>query len=188
MGVQYHAKNNFKAEVGSDWAFEEIDCQLSNTMRLLVRVMIGNIVDKNRVVDILRNRPIRQGQPGWNCVSWVKEALETLWADPKALGTSVTGWDEVSQGALDYCQRKKDQHRFDGKGSFDMTSSSPLQFDSAEGGHGVKLGFFLAFAIVHLTQFLHRQFLRHGLQEIVNLMDPQSVLWTHLVGSSIFPV
>lgn len=40
--------------------------------------------------------------------------------DPKALGTSVVEWEKVRGGATDYCQRKKDQHRFDGKGNFDM--------------------------------------------------------------------
>ncbi|KAJ5189668.1 hypothetical protein N7491_008287 [Penicillium cf. griseofulvum] len=50
----------------------------------------------------------------WNCVFWVKEALEVIKVDPKALGTSVVGWERVRNEAMAYCQRKKDQHRFDG--------------------------------------------------------------------------
>jgi hypothetical protein len=64
----------------------------------------------------MKDRPLPQngallGQPGWNCVFWVKEALEMLKADPKALGTSVVEWEKVRSEAMGYCQRKKDQHR-----------------------------------------------------------------------------
>ncbi|EAW22827.1 uncharacterized protein NFIA_015200 [Aspergillus fischeri NRRL 181] len=86
---------------------------------LLVRIMVGKVADGNRLVEILRNTPIRQGQPGWNCVSWVKEALDKLKVDSKALGTSVIEWEKVRNEAMNYCQRKKDQHRFDGQGNFD---------------------------------------------------------------------
>ncbi|KAM0112865.1 hypothetical protein ACP6JB_001364 [Aspergillus fumigatus] len=101
IGVRYHAKERPKLGGGSEWFFEERD-------------------DGNRLVEILRNTPIRQGQPGWNCVFWVKEALETLKVNPKALGTSIVEWEKVRSAAMDYCQRKKDQHRFDGQGNFNM--------------------------------------------------------------------
>ncbi|KAL3408143.1 hypothetical protein V8F44DRAFT_504610, partial [Aspergillus fumigatus] len=45
----------------------------------------------------------------WNCVFWVKEALETLKVNPKALGTSIIKWEKVRSAAMDYCQWKKDQ-------------------------------------------------------------------------------
>ena len=69
---------------------------------------------------MLRGTPTRQGDPSWNCVWWVKEALEGLKADGRALGSCVIEWDRVRDGAMTYCQRKKDQHRFDGEGNFDM--------------------------------------------------------------------
>lgn len=119
MGVRYHAKEKFSSGV-SEWFFEERECSLTPTSMLLVRIMVGKVADGNRLVSILRSTPIRQGQPGWNCVIWVKEALDTLKADSKALGTSVVEWEKVRNEAMDYCQRKKDQHRFDGQASFDM--------------------------------------------------------------------
>ncbi|KAJ5720913.1 uncharacterized protein N7483_008847 [Penicillium malachiteum] len=88
MGVRYHAKERPKFGGGSEWSFEERDCPLAPTSMLLVRVMVGKVAEGNRLVEILRNAPIREGQPGWNCVFWVKEALETLQVDPKALGTT----------------------------------------------------------------------------------------------------
>jgi len=120
IGVRYHAKERPKLGGGSEWFFEERECPLAPTSMLLVRIMVGKVVDSNRLIETLRNTPIRQGQPGWNCVSWVQEGLEMLKADTKALGTSVIEWDKVRNEAMGYCQQKKDQHRFDGQGNFDM--------------------------------------------------------------------
>ena len=88
-GVRYHAKERPKATGGSEWYFQGLECSLIATSMLLVRIMIGKVTEGNRVVEILHNTPIRIGQPEWNCVSWVKEALEMLNADGKALGTST---------------------------------------------------------------------------------------------------
>ncbi|KAH1404148.1 hypothetical protein KXX64_000301 [Aspergillus fumigatus] len=120
MGVRYHAKERPKLGGGSEWFFEERKCPLAPTSMLLVRIMVGKVADGNHLVKILRDTPIRQGQLGWNCVYWVKEALETLKANPKALGTSIIKWEKVRSEAMDYYQRKKDQHRFDGQGNFNM--------------------------------------------------------------------
>ena len=91
---------------------------------LLVRLMIGKVEDGNRLAQILRTTPIRQNQVGWNCVAWIREALETLKADNVALGRSVVGWERVRNESMSYCQREKDQHRFDGQRNFDMTKVS----------------------------------------------------------------
>lgn len=120
MGVRYHAKERPKLGGGSEWFFEEWECPLAPTSMLLVRVVIGKIEDRNRLVEVLRNTPIRQGQPGWNYVSWVKDALERLRVDPKALGTSIVEWEKVRGEAMNYCQHKKNQHRFDGQGNFNI--------------------------------------------------------------------
>ncbi len=57
---------------------------------LLIRVVIGKVANTNRLVGLLRNIAIKKGEPGWNCVVRVREALEVLRADGKALGTAVT--------------------------------------------------------------------------------------------------
>jgi hypothetical protein len=124
MGVRYHAKEVAKIGGGNEWQFQEIECPLIATSMLLVRIMIGKVLDKECLVSILRNTPIRQGQPGWNCVAWVKEALGTLKADNKALGTSVLDWNKVRDASMGYCQRKKDEHRFDGQRNFDMKKAA----------------------------------------------------------------
>lgn len=98
-----YAKERPKLGGGSEWFFEERECPLVPTSMLLVRVIVGKVADGNRLVEILRNTPIRQGRPGWNCVSWVKEALEMLKADIKALGTGITEWGKVRSEAMGYC-------------------------------------------------------------------------------------
>lgn len=120
MGKRYHAKERLTQGGGSEWYFDECKCRLVQTSMLLVRIMIAKVKDNDQLTSILRSTPIRQGESGWNCISWVKEALEKLEADKQALGTSVTEWASVRDGAMSYCQTKKDQHRFDGQGDFDM--------------------------------------------------------------------
>jgi hypothetical protein len=117
--MRYHARDA-PTQDGSQWFFEERDCALAPSNMLLVRIMVAKVKNKDRLVSVLRNTPIRQDQQGWNCVAWVKEALERLEDDGKAIGTSVTEWEAVRDKAMEYCQQKKDQHRFDGTGNFDM--------------------------------------------------------------------
>jgi hypothetical protein len=98
---------------------------------LLVRIMIGKVEKKDRLVTIMRNVPIKQGEPGWNCVIWVKEAIEALRADGKALGTSRTVWQYVRDTAMWYIEKKKNEHRFDGLANFDIKQSAT--YDLLEG-------------------------------------------------------
>jgi hypothetical protein len=134
--MRYHAKERLKQDGGSEWYFEERDVPLAPTSMLLVRIMIGKIENKERLLNVLRNTPIRKGQLGWNCVGWVKEALEGLKADGRALGTSMIDWDRVRNESMGYCQKKKDEHRFDGKGNFDMHKAAT--YDLIEGKETIR--------------------------------------------------
>jgi hypothetical protein len=101
---------------------------------LLVRVLIGKVTNMQRLESILQDIPVRQGDPAWNCVIWVKQALEKLQADGKAVGTSRLDWPRVRDAAMKYVQDNKDQHRFDGRapqGKFDMKKAAT--FDLLEG-------------------------------------------------------
>jgi hypothetical protein len=91
------------------------------TQMILVRVMVAKVEHAERLAQLLRQVPIRQGQEGWNCVSWVKEALSDLQKSKKILGTSVMEWQAIRDAAMQFCQLKKDTHRFDGKGNFDTS-------------------------------------------------------------------
>lgn len=97
----------------------------------MVRILIAKIENREALAQLLRQIPIRQGTQGWNCVAWIKEALEQLQMSTNVIGTSVVEWEAVHDAAMSYVQNKKDQHRFDGKGSFD-TKRVPT-FDLIQG-------------------------------------------------------
>lgn len=95
----------------------------------LVRVVIAKVRNKARLCEMLRAVPVVQGREDWNCVSWVREAVGTVWKG-NVLGTRLAGWEEVRTRALEYVERKKGEHRFDGKaepGRFDVVK--PATFD-----------------------------------------------------------
>ena len=50
----------------------------------------------------------------------MKEALGAVDADGQALDTSVIGWQAVQHGEMWYIQKEKAEHRFYGKGNFNM--------------------------------------------------------------------
>jgi len=91
------------------------------TNQLLIRVLVGKVKDRDRLLTTLRNVPIVENDPSWNCVIWVKEALLAVQKDGKSTGTAVLDWHKVRDTVLSYCQEKKDGHRFDGKIQFDMS-------------------------------------------------------------------
>lgn len=113
------------------WEFEERDISMAQTAMVLVRVVVGKVANVTRLVSTIRSTPLNGDQPGWNCVEWVKDALEALKKDGRALGTSNTDWSAVRDTAMHYVEGKKAQHRFDGKGNFDM--SKVATWDMLEG-------------------------------------------------------
>lgn len=131
MGMRYHAVQRVTGAETSAWFFEEKEVSLLATAMLLVRVLIAKVEKKDRFSSIVRKTPIRPDVPGWNCVGWVQEALHNLNADGKSLGTGVTEWTQVRNVAMEYCQRKKDEHRFDGQGSYNMRKAPT--YDMIEG-------------------------------------------------------
>jgi hypothetical protein len=79
---------------------------------LLVRILIAKIDDRARLDVILQQAPVKDGVKHWNCVIWLKDALELIGKDKKALGTSVLAWDTIRKTAMDYCNQKKADGRF----------------------------------------------------------------------------
>lgn len=93
---------------------------MSSTIRALARIAVAKILDRDRAEAVLRTTPLKGDQPGWNCISWVKEALERLHQDGSALGTSVTSWDSIHATALRYAADKKEAHRWDALSTFNL--------------------------------------------------------------------
>jgi hypothetical protein len=120
-GIRYHARERMQRGGESEWEFEEVSTTMLPTRMIMARILIAKIESKDRLAQVLRQIPIRQGQEGWNCVLWIKEALSKLQVSTNVIGRSVLEWEVVRNAAMSYCQKKKDQHRFDGEGKFDTT-------------------------------------------------------------------
>ncbi|KAK4197067.1 hypothetical protein QBC40DRAFT_334422, partial [Triangularia verruculosa] len=110
-GKRYHAK---EPRPGM-WEYSEQNTGTASTLMILVRIRVAKIKSMARLEQVLRGVPIRAGQPGWNCVEWVREALSALARDGKALGSSRIDWQTVRNKAMQYVQQKAAQHRFDGR-------------------------------------------------------------------------
>ena len=96
---------------------------MSSVFMLLARVQIAKIRDTDGLLALLRQVPIRGGEPGWNCIGWVKEALQVLGNNDTVVGRSSLAWQSVRDTAMWYVDKKAAEHRFDGKaepGQFDM--------------------------------------------------------------------
>ena len=96
---------------------------------VLVRVMIGKIIDKERLLSVLRNTPVRAYEPRpahdiYNCAVWVKEALELIQRDGEAMGSSVLDWNYIRDTALwfvkHYVERKKSDRRTERDGGYNI--------------------------------------------------------------------
>ncbi|KAI9729180.1 MAG: hypothetical protein M1834_007087 [Cirrosporium novae-zelandiae] len=124
-GTRFDVRNRMSLDaqsLQSTWEYEERKITLEPTAMLLVRILIGKVKNMKRLKSVLEATPVRAGQPGydhWNCVEWIKEALDRLTQDEKALGTSATDWDIVRDTAMWYSNKKKREHRFDGQGGYD---------------------------------------------------------------------
>ncbi|KAL8970776.1 MAG: hypothetical protein Q9197_003631 [Variospora fuerteventurae] len=130
-GWRFHVKNTMTAIEVSDWVFDEREIGMARTASLLVRVVVAKVTSMARLQAALHGVPLVQGDPSWNCISWVRNALEAVRADGQAVGTSQLDWETVRRTAKEYVREKKDAHRFDGKGEFDMRKAAT--YDLLEG-------------------------------------------------------
>jgi hypothetical protein len=124
-----HVKNTTTPD--GTWTFEEAETPLTTTRQMLVRVLVAKVADRERLLRVIRAVPIVQKDTSFNCIAWVRHALEALQQDKVALGTSSLDWTTVRDNAMAYCQKKKDMHRFDGKVECDITW--PPTFDLLAG-------------------------------------------------------
>lgn len=112
QGLLCQVKNGTCPQSG--WQYKYRQIAMAPTRRPLVRLMVGKIKNRGRLEAVLRNTPIRPETSGWNCVEWVKEALENAGRDGEALGTAATAdWQSVRDGILRYMDSKHASGRFD---------------------------------------------------------------------------
>ncbi|POR32556.1 Uncharacterized protein TPAR_07232 [Tolypocladium paradoxum] len=108
-GMRYHVKNF----PGSRWVYEELEAKdVRWTNRLLARIVVAKIEDQGRLVDIMRNTPVVQGDDSWRCRSWIADVLARLDRDDRAVGTAKLGWGEIEAKARAYVAEKDAAGRY----------------------------------------------------------------------------
>lgn len=117
--------------VQSVWRYEERDTAMAPTSMLLVRVLIAKVKSLSRLRSVFKRTPLRPELQNWNCVEWIREALEAAVADGKAVGTCASGWESVRDTAMWYVEAKKAAHRFDGTVLYDPNKAAT--WDMLEG-------------------------------------------------------
>jgi hypothetical protein len=88
-----HARNYFSGPDSVTWFFEQLHVDAKGTSKLLTTTPIGKVVDMDRLLEILRDIPIPQNEPDWNCVNWMREALDEISHDQTALEIEGLGAD-----------------------------------------------------------------------------------------------
>lgn len=78
QALRINARNYHNSTDSTSWYYEEIKVPIGDTPKLLAQKHIGNIVNLDDSLETLRDIPLRQGDPEWNCVVWVQQALEAL--------------------------------------------------------------------------------------------------------------
>ncbi|PIB02342.1 hypothetical protein CB0940_00854 [Cercospora beticola] len=132
QGTKCHAKDvviidetKDKYTIRTEYHFEERKVWLTAVDMIVVRLLLGKVLDKERLMDVLRGTRVKKHSDagGWNSVSWTKDVLDRLTREDGILGASVIEWETVRHSALWYIEEKTAQHRFDGKaiGTFDKT-------------------------------------------------------------------
>ncbi|KAF2222573.1 hypothetical protein BDZ85DRAFT_313592 [Elsinoe ampelina] len=72
----------------------------------LVAVLVAKIEDEARLDAILCGVPVVQNDPNWRCRAWVRDAVNAIAADGRAVGTSELVWAEVEDTAKAFVGRK----------------------------------------------------------------------------------
>ncbi|RCI09807.1 hypothetical protein L249_3892 [Ophiocordyceps polyrhachis-furcata BCC 54312] len=117
--IMYHAKEKLvmsgnPPQLKPEWQYVN---DSDRAAMLLVRLLVGKIVDKDRLEQIFKSVPLRTQDPDWNCVLWMQDAFGRVIRDGQAISTSVRNWHSVRNKAMWYVHHKKSNHRFDGQDS-----------------------------------------------------------------------
>lgn len=117
-GIRCHVKNQLSPSPNGPsrprWEYEELALNdVRNTNNLLIRIMIGKIINAKNLLQTLRSVPVVQGDPEWRCRSWCADALVALERDGQAMGASVLDWRRIEELTRRHVREKIAQGRFD---------------------------------------------------------------------------
>ena len=120
-GIRLQAKDPPSFNGETHWLYEEAEVPLLSETMILVRVMIGKVNSKRRLLSIARDETLIQDEPWFNCVIWIRDALFSIQSDKRTMGKSLLDWAIVRDEAINYLETKKAQRRFEAGSGFDIT-------------------------------------------------------------------
>lgn len=102
QATRLHARDFFSSPEETHWLYEEMHVDAKGTPLLLTQTLIGDVIDTDRLFEVLRDVPLQQDTPGWNCVSWIRAALDAMAEEPEVLsnGEGSLLWPELRDLAL----------------------------------------------------------------------------------------
>lgn len=115
-GKRYHVKNISVPDpaIKDRWEYEEVDLpDVRTTGHLMIRILIGKILDEARFVAILRSVPVVQHNHNWTCLTWVMQSLSALERDNQAMGTAILDGPRIESIAKQYAANKIAANRFE---------------------------------------------------------------------------
>lgn len=95
------------------WTYEENsvrDVRLTNN--LLARIVIAKVENEQRLLELLRNVPVVNGDPNWRCRTWVAQALTEIAKDEKCVGSSQLNWETIEAFSRQYVGQKTASGRY----------------------------------------------------------------------------
>lgn len=94
-----------------------------STVNLLARILVAKIEDEQRLITLLRQLPVVQGDPNWRCRTWLANALVEIARDGKCVGTAELDWPTIERTARQYVADKTARGRY-GSG-MDISAPKP---------------------------------------------------------------
>lgn len=115
-GARYHVEHASGPEHRYLYVEDDAGC-IPSAQDVIVRIAVAKIVDATRLQAILRDVPVDQEDPSWNCLSWIKDAFLRLMADEQRCVkgyVEAKDWKDIERKAREYAKKKRDERRSTG--------------------------------------------------------------------------
>ncbi|KAF2803005.1 uncharacterized protein BDZ99DRAFT_548366, partial [Mytilinidion resinicola] len=113
------------------WTYEEKSVSdVRSTTTLLARIVIAKVKNEQRLIQLLRNVPVVNGDMNRRCRAWVAQALAEIAKDGNCVGSSQLDWRTVEAFARQYVAQKTTAGRY--AKAEDMLKPKPT-YDLIEG-------------------------------------------------------
>jgi len=78
QATRFHIRDYHSGPAETAWIYEEINVDASGTPKLLAQILIGDIIDTESLLELIRDLPFVRETEGWNCVGWLKSAVDAI--------------------------------------------------------------------------------------------------------------